>query len=94
MPTLSPDDIARFADDGILALGAAIPADQVALMRELIWQRLDEIGVRQDDRATWKTVNNRPLRRIKRHPLFAAIDAPRLHGAIDEPRGSGALEHP
>jgi hypothetical protein len=94
MPILSLDDIARFEADGALLLRGAIPAEQVAAMRELIWSRLSAQGIRQDEPSTWSSVNNEPLRRIRRHHLFAAIDSPRLHGAIDDLVGAGRWDVP
>jgi hypothetical protein len=89
MSTLAPDEIARFEADGVLLLRGAVPAEHVALMRELLWRRLLTIGVREDDPSTWRTMNSRPLQRIMRHPRFAALGSPRLRGAIDDLVGAG-----
>jgi hypothetical protein len=47
-------DIDSFVRDGFVAVRQAVGASTVAACRELAWAAMGRLGVRREDRATWR----------------------------------------
>lgn len=85
-------DVDDFVRDGYTVIRGAFDAQTAAACRDAVWSRLEEDGVRRDDRRTW----TKPLIRINcpdGEPFIAAGTAPVLADAYDELIGPGRWTH-
>ncbi|MCK9895820.1 phytanoyl-CoA dioxygenase [Frankia sp. AgB32] len=83
--TLTDDEVARFVDEGFVALREAFPGALADECRSILWRM---IGLDPDDPAGW----TRPVIRLDgsgETPFRQAANTPRLCGAYDQLVGAG-----
>ncbi|WP_248837500.1 phytanoyl-CoA dioxygenase family protein [Frankia sp. AgKG'84/4] len=83
--TLTDDDVARFVDEGFVALRGAFPTALADECRSILWRLT---GLDPNKPASW----NRPVIRLDgsgEAPFRQAANTPRLRGAYDQLVGAG-----
>ena len=75
--------IEHFVEHGWMRVSEAFSADEAHAMRTAAWRALGEIGIRQDDPATWTRERPEHLQQLKDDPAFQAVGSSRLLEAID-----------
>lgn len=73
-----------FEERGLVRLPGAIPADDVAAMRERFWAFLAERGIDRDRPGTWPAGTPRRLQALRRSGAFAAMASPAVRAALDD----------
>lgn len=89
---LSPDEIQQFIERGYLHLRGAFPVEHALAVQSLIWERLAERGVHEDDPTTW----TQPLVHLRENyngPVFEACMTERLMDAIEDLVGAGRWKY-
>jgi ectoine hydroxylase-related dioxygenase (phytanoyl-CoA dioxygenase family) len=77
------ETIEHFVEHGWMRVCEAFSADEAQAMRTAAWRALGEIGIRQDDPATWTRERPEQLQHLKDDPVFQAVGSSRLLEAID-----------
>ena len=72
-----------------MAVRRAVNAGTVAACRDLIWTAMEQRGVRQGDRGTWRPLVEAGSLGLSGEPFAAAYMAPALTAAYDELIGPG-----
>lgn len=94
MPYLSPTEIDRFRETGVLPLREAFPRAAALHIQERIWNELENASpLRRDDPATWRLAAHWRVSDIIA-PAFAAIQSPRLTAAMSDLLGTAAWSYP
>ena len=75
--------------DGFVAIRQAVDAATVAKCRNRIWAAMEDRGVRQHDRGTWRPLVEGRSLGLPGGPFTAACMAPALTAAYDELIGPG-----
>jgi ectoine hydroxylase-related dioxygenase (phytanoyl-CoA dioxygenase family) len=70
--------IEHFVEHGWMRVRAAFSADEAAAMRAAVWRALADVGIRRDDRTTWKNERPEHLQHLKDDPAFQAVGSARL----------------
>jgi hypothetical protein len=92
---LSPRDRDEFQRTGLLRLPQAVPAADVAAMRDRFWEFLGaRFGMAPDRPETWATGTPRHLQALRRSGAFAAMAAPAVRSALDDLLGPGGWAPP
>jgi ectoine hydroxylase-related dioxygenase (phytanoyl-CoA dioxygenase family) len=73
----------HFREHGWMRVRAAFSADEAEAMRTVVWRALADVGIRQDDPATWARERPEHLQHLKADPVFQAVGSSRLLKAID-----------
>jgi hypothetical protein len=90
----SQDERSYFERFGYLYVKEAFRPDKALLMQDFIWRQMSELGgIHREDRSTWTSVPG-GLNKTARHPIYEAINSPRLIGAVDQLLGAGRWKHP
>jgi hypothetical protein len=84
MPELPQADLEHFQEFGWLRVRSAFGSSAAALMCEVIWDALGNVGIRRDDPSTWTKTRPEHLQHLKGHPAFRAVGSDRTIGAIKE----------
>jgi hypothetical protein len=79
-PSLSPQDIGFFIENGFVRIDEAFSQDNAAAARSILWQALD---LSPDDPAGWTQPVIR-LGQFAQEPFFRAASSSRLHRARDQ----------
>ncbi len=85
MPTLAPEQISRFIEEGFARIDQAFPRELADEGRGILWR---DTGCDPDDPATW----TRPVVRLgdyDQRPFREAVNTPALLGAYDDLVGIG-----
>jgi hypothetical protein len=82
-------DVDSFVRDGFVAVRRAVNAGTAAACRDLIWTAMEQRGVRQGDRGTWRPLVEAGSLGLSGEPFAAAYMAPALTAAYDELIGPG-----
>jgi hypothetical protein len=87
--TLSPEDLAHFAQQGYVRVSEALSSEYVAKVQAAIWEQLNaQYGIVQTDRATWKAgwcgINKNTVDK-----KAGKQTTPRLIGAVNQLLGEG-----
>jgi ectoine hydroxylase-related dioxygenase (phytanoyl-CoA dioxygenase family) len=88
------EQVAEFAERGVVYLRGAFTDDEAARMRRRVWARLARLGVLEDDMSTWATPIVGVSKSIKRDAVFAAVGSPAVVGAIDDLLGADQWDRP
>jgi hypothetical protein len=92
---LSPRDHEQFQRTGLLRLPGAVPAADVAAMRDRFWDFLGtRFGMLPDRPDTWEPGTPRHLQALRRSGAFAAMATPPVRAALDDLLGPGAWAPP
>jgi hypothetical protein len=92
---LSPRLREDFDRLGLLRLPAAVPASDVATMRERFWDFLaSRHGIDRADTATWTTATPRDLQALRRSHTFDAMASEQVREALDDLLGAGGWQPP
>jgi len=73
----------HFREHGWMRVPGAFSADAAAAMRESVWRALTQVGIRRDDRASWRLERPAHLQHLKHDPVFGAVGSARTIEAID-----------
>jgi len=90
----NPDTIEHFCDYGWMRVRAAFSTDEAAAMRTAVWRALADVGIREDDPATWTRERPNHLQHLKDDAVFQAVGSPRLLEAIDAALEGQAYQRP
>ena len=88
LKVLSPSDVEQFIELGYVKLGHAFTPEAAMAVQAFLWRKLEERGIRENDRATW----TKPLVHIKEAyngPVFEACETDRLTDAVEDLVGEG-----
>jgi Phytanoyl-CoA dioxygenase (PhyH) len=92
---LLPRERDEFERTGLLRLSQAVPAADVAVMRDRFWDFLGaRFGMAPDRPETWRTGTPRHLQALRRSGAFAAMATPAVRAALDDLLGPGGWEPP
>jgi hypothetical protein len=69
---------------GWVRVQAAFRAEDAARMCDVIWDALENTGIRRNDSATWTIARPEHLQHLKGNPVFRAVGTERTIGAIDD----------
>ena len=82
-PSLTEDQRAQLTSSGHVRLPGAIPDEDVALMRERMWEALAAGGADRNDPSTWRVVDRQALKVASQQGAFDRYASPTVVGAVD-----------
>jgi ectoine hydroxylase-related dioxygenase (phytanoyl-CoA dioxygenase family) len=92
---LTPEQRSEFDQLGIVRLPAAIAAENIDQMRDLLWTSLEsDHGVHRNDSTTWISERVTGIQRVARSDAYAAMASPAICSALNDLFGVGAWERP
>lgn len=90
---LSPEQLARYAAEGVVHLPAAVPRADVEAMAEVVWRRLRVgHGIYRDRPETWTQPH--PAQLTAHNAELAAMASPTVRAVIDQMLGEGGWVEP
>lgn len=90
--SLSPEQLEQFMEDGFAVLRGAFPREVALACREVLWQKLEDAGIRRDDPATWVRRKGFDMSFSPHEPPWDGVLTERLTGALDQVCGQGRWE--
>lgn len=85
---LTDEQVETFVRDGFVAVRGAFTPEVAAAARDVLWDEIEQSGIRRDDPATW----TQPVIRLGEHgeePFRTAATAPAITEAADRLVGPG-----
>src|SRR6185503_19782060 len=75
--------VEHFRTHGRASVSAAFSGLEAARMRDVIWEALEESGIRRDDPASWSQDRPSHLQHLEGHPAFDAVGSALTLASID-----------
>lgn len=92
-PGLSPNQLDRYASEGVAHLPAAVAPEDVAALSEVVWRRLRVgHGIFRDRPSTWRVPH--PAQLAARTDELAALASPAVRAVLDQFLGAGGWTPP
>lgn len=92
---LTAEQRSEYQELGLVRLPGAVESDLAGQVRDRIWALLDErFGIRSEDPASWKRVNAKAVKPLRKAGAFGVMAAAPVREAVDGLLGEGRWYEP